>query len=65
MSGSLLDRLGQVDNLNDPQPILNSKAGIFGVVFTFLVSFPQPVYGFGGGIIIVETFDRIANVPWI
>lgn len=45
MSGYLLDRLGQVDNLSDPQPLLNSKSAIYGVIISFLVSSTEPIYG--------------------
>ncbi|KUI66368.1 hypothetical protein VM1G_02383 [Cytospora mali] len=42
---SVFDLLGKVDNLNDPEPILNSKPTIFGLVISFLTFSTLCVFG--------------------
>lgn len=34
---SVYDLLGKVDNLSDPEPVLNSKSATYGIVISFLV----------------------------
>lgn len=34
---SVFDLLGQTDNLNEPEPVLNRRPAVYGVIFSFLI----------------------------
>lgn len=36
-SSSVFDLLGEADNLNEPEPVLNRKPAVYGMIFSFLI----------------------------